>query len=79
MLRLTAALIVRLGLVLVFLALLDMLLPGRTSADRVVDDMALLASVCLVAIAGSYLLIRRRGEGEAEESMSWKEIKRGGS
>lgn len=55
MLRLTAALLVRLGLVMVAMAALVKVLPVPNAADELVDDMALCASCLLVVLAAGYL------------------------
>jgi hypothetical protein len=59
MLRLTAALLVRMGLVLLVLAILGRLLPIPNRADVVADDLAIAVSLVLVLAASIYLRLTR--------------------
>jgi hypothetical protein len=57
--RLTAALLVRVGLVLLILAALIRPLPMPDRADVVVDDFAIAVSLALVVAASVYLRLTR--------------------
>jgi hypothetical protein len=57
--RLTAALLVRVGLVLLILAALIRPLPMPDRADVVVDDFAIAVSLALVVAAAVYLRLTR--------------------
>jgi hypothetical protein len=59
MMRLTAALLVRLGLVLLALAVLGRLLPMPNRADVMADEFAILVSAVLVLTAAVYLRLTR--------------------
>lgn len=66
MLRLTAALLVRMGLVLLVLAALARVLPMPDRADVVVDDLAIAVSLVLVLAAAAYLRLTPDAEREGE-------------
>ncbi len=59
MLRLAAALLVRIGLVLLVLAVLIRLLPMPARADVVADDFAIAVSGALVLVASLHLRLTR--------------------
>ncbi len=59
MMRLAAALLVRIGLVLLILAVLVRLLPMPSQADVVADDFAIAVSAVLVLVGVLYLLLTR--------------------
>jgi hypothetical protein len=59
MLRLAAALLVRLGLVLLVLAALVRVVPMPDQADVVADDFAIAVSLVLVLSASVYLRLTR--------------------
>jgi len=59
MLRLTAALMVRIGLVLLVLAVLVRLLPMPSRADVLADDFAIAVSGVLVLAASIHLRLTR--------------------
>jgi hypothetical protein len=59
MLRLAAALLVRLGLVMLVLAVLVRLVPTPNQADVVVDDFAIAASLALVLVPVIYLRLTK--------------------
>lgn len=59
MLRLTLALMVRMGLVLLVLAVLVRIVPMPTRADVVADDFAIAVSLVLVLGASIYLRLTR--------------------
>jgi hypothetical protein len=59
MMRLTAALLVRIGLVLAVLAVLARLLPMPDRADAVADEFAIAVSLVLVIAAAAYLRLTR--------------------
>lgn len=63
MARLTAALLVRTGLVLLVLAVLVRLLPMPDRADAVADDFAIAVSLVLVLTAAIYLRLTRDPAG----------------
>jgi hypothetical protein len=66
MLRLTAALLVRMGLVLLVLAVLVRLLPMPNRADVVADDFAIAVSLVLVLAASIYLRLTRQAAATSE-------------
>jgi hypothetical protein len=59
MLRLTAALLVRVGLVLLVLAVLGRLLPMPNRADVVADEFAIAVSLALTLVPAGYLRLTR--------------------
>jgi hypothetical protein len=59
MLRLMAALLVRLGLALLVLAVLVRPLPMPTRADVVADDMAIVISLVLILVASIHLRLTK--------------------
>lgn len=59
MLRLAAALLVRIGLVLLVLAVLVRLLPMPNRADVLADDFAIAVSLLLVLAASIHLRLTR--------------------
>ena len=59
MLRQAATMVVRLGFVLLLLAVLVRVLPAPSPADAVADDMGLVISGAVVAVGGAYLLLTR--------------------
>jgi hypothetical protein len=59
MLRLAAALLVRLGLVMLVLAVLVRLVPMSNRADAVADDFAIVVSLVLVLAPSIYLRLTR--------------------
>lgn len=59
MMRLTAALLVRIGLVLLALAVLGRLLPMPDRADVMADEFAIVVSLVLVLAAAAYLRLTR--------------------
>lgn len=59
MMRLTAALLVRIGLVLLALAVLGLLLPMPDRADVMADELAIVVSLVLVLTAVAYLRLTR--------------------
>lgn len=59
MLRLTAALLVRVGLVLLVMAVLVRLLPMPNRADVVADDFAIAVSLALTLAPAIYLRVTR--------------------
>ncbi|HSZ39640.1 MAG TPA: hypothetical protein VK817_06760 [Trebonia sp.] len=67
--RLTSALLVRLGLVMLILAALTRLLPMPDRADAVADDFAIVVSLVLVLTAAIHLRLTREtetpGQGQA--------------
>jgi hypothetical protein len=63
MLRLAAALLVRIGLVLLVLAVLVRLLPMPDRADVVADDFAIAVSLVLVLAASIHLRLTRDTAG----------------
>lgn len=70
MLRLTAALLVRVGLVLLVMAVLVRLLPMPDQADVVADDFAIAVSLVLALAPAIYLRLTRdateTGRGQAD-------------
>lgn len=62
MLRLTAALLVRMGLVLLILAVLVRLLPMPNRADVMADNFAITVSLLLVLAPSIYLRVSRDGD-----------------
>jgi hypothetical protein len=73
MLRLTAALLVRVGLVLFVMAVLVRLLPMPSRADVVADDFAIVVSLALFLGPAIYLRLTRdaaetgrRSRGQAD-------------
>ena len=62
MLRLTAALLVRMGLVLLILAVLVRLLPMPSRADVMADNFAIAVSLLLVLVPSIYLRVTRDGD-----------------
>ena len=62
MLRLTAALLVRMGLVLLVMAVLVRLLPMPDQADVMADDFAIVVSLALVLGPAIYLRLTRDGD-----------------
>jgi hypothetical protein len=62
MLRLTAALVVRMGLVLLILAVLVRLLPMPNRADVMADNFAIAVSLLLVLAPSIYLRVTRDGD-----------------
>lgn len=72
MLRLAAALLVRMGLVLLVLAVLVRLLPMPNRADVMADDFAIAVSLVLVLAASIHLRLTRDAvqEGERSETTS---------
>jgi hypothetical protein len=67
MLRLAAALLVRLGLVMLILAALVRLVPMPNQADVMADDFAIVLSLVLVLAPAIYLRLTRDGSGEGEQ------------
>jgi hypothetical protein len=67
MLRLTLALMVRMGLALLVMAVLIRLVPMPTRADVVADDFAI--AVCLALVLGPavYLRLTRDAAGSSQE------------
>jgi hypothetical protein len=63
MLRLAAALLVRMGLVLLVLAVLGRLLPIPNRADVMADDFAIAIFLVLVLAASIYLRLTRDAAG----------------
>ena len=63
MLRLTLALLVRMGLVLLVMAVLVRLLPMPSRADAVVDDFAIAVSLVVVVGPAIYLRLTRNARG----------------
>jgi hypothetical protein len=66
MTRLAAALLVRIGLVLLVLGLLALLLPMPNRADVMADEFAIAVSVVLVLAASVHLRLTRDAEQEGE-------------
>jgi hypothetical protein len=70
MLRLTAALLVRVGLVLLVMAVLVRLLPMPNRADVVADEFAIAVSLTLTLAPAIYLRLTRdtqeTGRGQAK-------------
>jgi hypothetical protein len=62
MLRLTAALLVRMGLVLLVMAVLVRLLPMPDRADVMADDFAIAVSLAVVLGPAIYLRLTRDGD-----------------
>jgi hypothetical protein len=62
MLRLTAALLVRMGLVLLILAVMVRLLPMPDRADVMADNFAIAVSLLLVLAPAVYLRVTRDGD-----------------
>jgi hypothetical protein len=60
--RLTAALLVRTGLVLLILAVLVRLLPMPNRADVMADNFAIAVSLLLVLAPSTYLRVTRDGD-----------------
>lgn len=67
MLRLTAALLVRVGLVLLVMAVLVRLLPMPDRADVVADDFAIAVSLVLALAPAIYLRLTRGAAGSSRE------------
>jgi hypothetical protein len=63
MLRLAAAMLVRIGLVLLVMAVLVRLLPMPNRADVVADDFAIAVSLVLVLAAAIHLRLTRDAAG----------------
>ncbi|HEU5418967.1 MAG TPA: hypothetical protein VFV41_14850 [Streptosporangiaceae bacterium] len=63
MLRLTLALLVRMGLVLLVMAVLVRLLPMPSRADAVADDFAIAVSLVVVLGPAIYLRLTRNTRG----------------
>jgi hypothetical protein len=63
-LRLTAALLVRTGLVLLVMAVLVRLLPMPNRADAMAGDFAIAVSLLLVLAPAVYLRVTRDGDQE---------------
>jgi hypothetical protein len=70
MLRLAAALLVRVGLVLLVLAVMVRLMPMPNQADVVADDFAIAVSLALVLAASVHL----RLTGDAAQTSRDKEV-----
>jgi hypothetical protein len=66
MARLAIAMLVRIGLVLLVLAVLVRLLPMPDRADVAADDLAIAVSLLLVLAAASYLRLTRNAAAQAE-------------
>jgi hypothetical protein len=66
MLRLAAALLVRIGLVLLVLAVLVRLLPMPNRADIIADDFAIAVSLLLVLAPSIHLRLTRDAAKRAE-------------
>jgi hypothetical protein len=64
MLRITAALLVRMGLVLLIMAVLVRPLPMPDQADVLADDFAIAVSLLLVLGPAVYLRVTRDGDQE---------------
>jgi hypothetical protein len=61
--KLAAALLVRIGLVLLVLAVLARFLPMPDRADAVADEFAIAVSLMLVVVASAYLRLTRQAPG----------------
>jgi uncharacterized protein YjeT (DUF2065 family) len=64
--RLAAALLVRIGLVLLVMGVLVRLLPMPNRADAMADDFAIAVSLVLVLAASSYLRLTRDATRDGE-------------
>jgi hypothetical protein len=69
MMRLTSALLVRLGLVMLILAALTRFLPMPNRADVVADEFAIAVSLVLVLTAAIYLRLTRETPHNASYSL----------
>jgi hypothetical protein len=67
MLRLASALLVRMGLVLLVMAVLVRLLPMPNRADVMADDFAIAIFLVLVLAASIYLRLTRDADREGEQ------------
>ena len=61
--------VVRIGIVLLLLAVLLRLLPAPSPADAVADDMAIVISAAVVGAGGAYLLLTREAAGRLRSSL----------
>lgn len=68
MARLAVALLVRMGLVLLVLAVMVRLLPMPDRADVVADDFAIAVSLVLVLTAAIYLRLTRATAGDRPQA-----------